>query len=293
MHIYIMKKIRILFFILIMLSVLHSCKKEYSLENGGALPVDVTTNTCKIEKIIEADYFSRVVEYGYNSIYTADHKVSAIQLIDSVNRNIDYTFAVSYTTGKIQVDAKQYFLTGTDGKVTEFHGFEYPEDTTSDRFIVKYSYNTAGQLIKRTEEYDLFPGITSFEMDYTYTGGNLTRAEAMVNNGITLQKFIDIAYEYETTKTIKNFIYFNAVAPEIFYFQTAIDAGPTSVNPLKKATTVFKNYNNGRDSTTVSNFVNYAYDTKSHVISFELTGDDFSVNNLYAGKEYVFKYSCY
>ncbi len=288
-----MKNTRILFFIVISILILYSCRKEYSLENRGKLPVDTINTTCKIEKIIESDYFSRIVEYTYNTSYTADHKVSSVQLVDSLNNSVDYTFGVSYTTGKIQVDAQQYFLTGSDGKVTEFHGFEFPEDNTSDRFTVKYAYNTIGQLIRRTEEYDLFPGITSFEMDYTYAGSNLTRTEAKVNNGTTLQTFIDITYEYETTRTIRNFIYFNAVAPEIFYFQTAIDAGPTSINPVKKATTVFKNYNTGQDSTTVSNFVNYSYDAQNRVISFELTGDDFSVNNLYSGKEYIFKYSCY
>lgn len=289
-----MNYIRILFFIMISLSILFSCKKEYSLENGGSLLIpDTTDNNCKIEKIIKFDYFSRVVEYGYISTFTADHKVSSIQLIDSIRGNVDNNFVINYTTGKIQVDVKQYFVTGADGKVIEFHGYEYPEDTTSDRFKVTYSYNTAGQLIKRTEEYDLSPGITSFEMYYTYTGNNLTRSEAFVNNGNTMKKFITVAYEYDVTKTIKSFIYQIAVAPEIFYFQTAIDAGSASANPLKKATTTFINYNSGQDSTTIANFVNYAYDSKSHVNSFEVTGGDFAVNNLYAGKKYVFRYSCY
>lgn len=281
------------FFIIILAVV--SCQKEYSLENGGIVKRDslTTSNNCRIQQLIESDRLTSDAEYAYISTYDASKKVSMIQWIDSTVNSTDVIFPVTYQSGRVQVDAGQYFITSADGKVTEFYGYEIPEDKSSEKFKVKYTYNAAGQLAKRTEEYDSLPGVVLYQMDYTYTGTNLTRAEIKVNSGTAMVRVGVINYEYDAAKIVKNFLFLNALAPELQIFQNAINTGTNSTNPVVKTTSIYTNPLNGTSVTFVANFTNYSIDANNYVKSFELTGDDFDEARLYAGKKYNLNYTCF
>lgn len=272
-----------------------SCQKEYSLETGGVANRDstgTTGNNCRIQQLIESDKATSDAEYAYISTYDASKKVTMIKWVDSTVNTTDNIFPVSYPAGRVQVDADQYFITGADGKVTEFYGYEFPEDDSSEKFKVKYTYNAAGQLVKRTEEYDSLPGIVLFQMDYTYTGANLTRAELKFNTGTSLIRVGVTNYEYDAGKTVKNFLFLNSLAPELQIFQNAINTGTSSINPVVKITSIYTDPSNGTSLTFVSNFTNYSIDANNYVKSFELTGDDFEEANLNAGKKYNLIYTC-
>lgn len=272
-----------------------SCQKEYSIENGGVVKRDslTTGNNCRIQQLIKSDRLTSNAEYAYISTYDAGKKVSMIKWIDSKSNSTDNIFPVSYPAGRVQVDAGQYFVTGADGKVTEFYGYEFPEDDSSEKFKVKYTYNATGQLVKRTEEYDSLPGIVLFQMDYTYTGANLTRAELKFNTGTSLIKVGVTNYEYDAGKTVKNFLFLHSLAPELQIFQNAINTGTSSTNPVVKITSTYTDPSNGTSLTLVSNFTNYSIDANNYVKSFELTGDDFEEANLNAGKKYNLIYTCF
>lgn len=270
-----------------------SCQKEFSTETGGLPGGGSTTgNNCKIQQLIETDITTSNAEYAYISTYI-DKKVSKIELVDSTVNAVDHVFPITYPAGKVQVDASQFFIVGGNGRVTEFNGYEDPQDPSSDKFKVKYTYNSTGQLTRRTEETDSLPGVVIFQMDYTYAGSNLTKAEARVNVGTSLVKIGTINYEYDVSRTVKNFLFLHAIAPEILYFQTAINAGSNSTNPVKKTTSTYLNVVTGGDTTFISNFVNYTIDANNYVRSFEITGADFDEANLYAGKRYKLNYSCF
>lgn len=130
-------------------------------------------------------------------------------------------------------------------------------------------------------------------MDYTYTSNNLTKAVASFNNGIALIQAAEVTYEYDVAKTVKNFLFLHALAPEINYFQTAINPGSNSASAIKKATLKYKDTNTNATITNTSNFVNFTFDANNYVKSFELTGDDFDMVGLYAGKRYVLNYFCF
>ena len=272
-----------------------SCQKEYSIENGGIVKRDslAASNNCRIQQLVESDRLTSDAEYAYISTYDASKRVSRITWVDSTVNSTDNIFPVSYPAGRVQVDAGQYFITGADGKVTEFNGYEFPEDDNSEKFKVKYTYNAAGQLIKRTEEYDSLPGIVLFQMDYAYTGANLTRAELKINTGISLIRVGVTNYEYDAGKTVKNFLFLHSLAPELQIFQNAINTGTSSTNPVVKITSAYTDPSNGASVTLVSNFTNYSIDANNYVKSFELTGDDFEEARLYAGKRYNLNYTCF
>lgn len=281
---------------LIVVLALSSCQKDFSIETGGSSGGSggTTGNNCKIQKLIESDKASSDAEYAYISTYDASKRVSRIEWVDSTVNSVDNTFPVSYPAGKVQVDADQYFVTGADGKVNEFYGHHDPIDPTSEKFKVKYTYNPSGQLAKRTEEYDSLPGVILWQMEYTYTGTNLSRAEIKVNRGLSFQRLAIIDYQYDASKTVKNFLFLHALAPELLVFQNAINYGANSTNPVVKTTSTYTNiFIGGGDTTFVSNFVNYSIDANSYVKSFEITGADFFEANLYSGKKYNLTYTCF
>jgi YD repeat-containing protein len=131
-------------------------------------------------------------------------------------------FNFTYTTGKITVDAakNQYFVVGTDGKVTEYWGYSDPAYDTTAKIVVKYTYNGAGQLIKRTEAEQATPTTVDFVYDYTYTNGNLTKVT--VKDGTTAALLADVVYQYATAEPVKNFLALYPASFEIMYFQQAI-----------------------------------------------------------------------
>ena len=284
-----MKYFKKSYFLLVLVFVLSSCLKELSLENNGK---PVATQNCKIQKLIQADPNTGNSEYAYISTYDSSNLTLNIQLIDSSVNTIDAYFPISYSTGKVQVDADQFFLVGSDGRVTQFHGYEYPEDNTSQMLTAKYTYNSAGQLVKRTEEYDTLPGVVTFQMDYIYSSNNLIRADISYNLGAAFAKIAEVTYEYDASKTIKNFLFLHALGRELSYFQTAVNAGTNSTNPVNKATVEVLDPNTGGTNTFVTNFVNYSINSNNYVESFELTGDDFDVAGLNSGKRYILDYSC-
>lgn len=252
-----------------------------------------TGNNCRIQQLIESDKLSSDAEYAYISTYDANKKVSRIEWIDSTQNTKDNVFAVSYPAGRVQVDRNQYFVTGADGRVTEFYGYEYPDDPDGEKVKIRYTYNATGQLAKRTQEYDSLPSVVLLQMDYTYTGSNLTRAEIKVNTGNTFVTVVTINYEYDASKTVKNFLLLHALSPELQTFQTAINAGSNSTNPVVKTTSTYNNPSTGTRATFVANFVNYSIDANNYVKSFELTGDDFDEAMLYSGKKYNLNYKCF
>jgi hypothetical protein len=279
------------FFLFVILSCLASCQKELSFESGGKGP-DIL-NACKISEFTESDVQTARAEVGYNSTYDTALKVTKFEIWDSVNNVLVKSFAVNNATpNRVVIDADQFFVTGTDGRVTEYHGYEDPMDPTSQKVIVRFTYNSAGQLVKRTMEDIATPGVIYSQMDYIYSGGNLTKAEVRAVFGTTTILVIEVMYEYDATKKVKDFIKLNAAAAELFYFQTAIDAGVNSTDAVTKTTVKTTNPLTGVVDQYITEYVNYDIDAQQHVKSFEVIGFDFSVGGLVAGKKYLLKYAC-
>ena len=274
-----------------------SCQRELSFEAGNR-PVDSVTvppvnTTCLLEKINETLPATGVSTYTYISSFDTDHKVARIQVVDSSNTAVYGTFAITYPTGRVQVGADQYFVTTADGKISEFHGLEDPENLIGPRITVKYSYNAAGQLILRTQAYETAPTVNLYQMKFTYSGNNLTREIVEFFNGNGYSAYAQIDYTPDATKSVKNFMYLYGGSPELITFQTAVNAGTKNANAVSKIVVTITDPATGAKTVTTSNFTNYIIDSKSYVQSFQITGDDFNAGGLFAGKKYSLSYSCY
>ncbi len=290
---------RYFYLMLMMVPVfLVSCQKEISLETGGR-PGDSTTspttNDCKLANIIEYDKTTGKSTYAYLTTFNSDHKLTVLDAVDSSAGVIYSSFALTYPTGKIQLDAKQFFVTGSDGKVTEFHGFQDPENKLGYRIIAKYTYNASGQLTLKTIAYDSLPNATVLQYKFTYSGGNLVKQDV---EGFYLGSFVRFStadFTYDATKTVKKFLYVYGGSPELNLFQPAIISGTENTNPVTKIVVSDVNFLQGNTLTVSSttNFSNYVIDSRGYVQSFEVTGDDYNEGNLYSDKRYRLTYHCY
>lgn len=277
--------------------IMISCGKEVSLETG-ALPGDTTTtpvtNTCDLMKIVQADLTSGRAQVAFVSAFNSEHKVVNLDVIDSSSNSIESSFAISYPTGRIQIDVDQYFVVNSDGRVSEFHGYEFPDDRTSERFTVNYTYNAAGQMTLRTETYDSLPNVVLYQMKFTYTGGNMIREDIEARAGINFVKLADVTFSYDGTKAVKSFIYLHGYTPEIGLFQTAINAGVNNTNAVSRAVTALYNPATGAvTNTTTTNFGNYVIDSRNYVQSFDVTGDDYVLGGIATRSKYRLAYNCY
>ena len=252
------------------------------------------STNCKIEKILEYDSTGRSQLLASLYTYNTSNRVNRVQFYDSSSGTSYGTFNLTFPTNRIQVDANQYFITDASGRITQFFGYQDPTSDTTDKIVATYTYNSSGQLTQRKQASQANPLQLLFQIDYTWSGGNLTKAEAKVPSGATtFITLFDAVYQYDNSKTAKNFLYLNALAFEILYMQPAVNAGSTSANALVKATTHYYNTTGTVTSTKVTNFNNSVIDANHYVQSFVVSGDDFAEGYLYSGEKYVFKYRCF
>lgn len=273
------------------IQVISACQKDYSFQDTTGGGGGTTGNNCILSSFVEADPQTGKGDYAYLSAFDAAQKVIRIDGVDSTTNTVDETYHISYPSGRVQLDANTYFVVGANGKVSEYHENQSPAGTPGIKTRIRYTYNASGQMIQRTWEYDTIPAVTIMQNVCTYTGGNLTKEEVDLSTGLTILKVADIFYEYDLTRSVKNFLVIHAAAPELFVFQSAIDAGATAVNVPVKITSQSVD-SAGVPQTRVTNLVNYVIDANNYVKSFQLTGDDFDYLALSAGYKYIMKYHC-
>ena len=243
---------------------------------------------CHIFDMAAYDFTSNQPEYTIRTIFNASNKVTNIQYIDSTNGTIANNWVISYPAGRVQIDNNQYFVLDGASRVIEYHGFYYPDDNTSDKIIMKYSYNPAGYLSQFTMEYVDTPGIITYKGVLEYSNGNLTKlTETDPHHPSPIQQ--ETTYDYYPY-VVKNFIYTLPQLPEILYFQSAIDVGKKSQNAVKSGTVKLVNSTTGASQVLGSvNYDNYVIDPapNQYVRSYKqtITG--------YATEKFVFSYKCF
>ncbi|MBE7173492.1 MAG: hypothetical protein INR73_23170 [Williamsia sp.] len=254
------------------------------------------STNCKIAKIVEFDTSGQAQGPTTAFTYNASNIVNKVEFLDSVNNRVFNTFSFTFPTNRVQVDSKQYFVTDANGRATEYHGFFDPTSDTTPKIIATYAYSAAGQLTQRKLAYDTAPTKTVLTIDYTWTGNNLTKATAKYQASATIAiTLFDVTYEYDNSKTAKNFIKLPAYAYEICFFQSAINTGSVPTNPLTRTTSKYYDIT-GTGAVTgsyICNFTKYLIDANNYVQSFVTTGDDFDEGYIFSGEKYVFRYRCF
>ena len=208
-----------------------------------------------------------------------------MQYIDSTTRKPLLDFPITYSGTRVNIDADQYFDLDANGRIKTFTGY-FDADTSAQRVIINYSFNSAGYLEKAAYSVPSAPSVVQYEVIYTWTNGNLTR---VVSSAVGNLQKDQIDYEYDVTKTVKENV---CLFPnfEIYYVQSAINYGKNSSNiPIKSTITTY-NAAGTIEQTEVATFTNYVIDPQNYVKSFELKGKG---TLFFTETRWVLSYHCY
>ncbi len=270
-------------------------KVKYKSSGSTVTPPPV----CRISTILFNDSTSKVNYYAIKSGYTSINAVNSIILYDSIISppQVDNSYAVSYPTAKVYLDAggKQYFTLDASGRAVSFTGYDDPMHDTTPPIIATYSYDGSGHLTKRLEALQSAPTVPVLEMDYTYSGNELTQT-VLKYGGVQVTT---VKYEYDAGKTVKGFLDLHPYSPEIFFFQSAVNTGITCDQALVKATETVYNASQQVVGTYTSILQNYVIDANNYVQSFLVSGDDFTAPTLnsniglFSSTYYKLSYHCH
>lgn len=205
-----------------------------------------------------------------SSQFNAQHQVIKTEVIDSSSQTggtVVQSFNISYSPGRVDVGPNQYFTLDGSGRISEFHGQDNSTSVPIDA-VIKYTYDGSGYMTKAEMFAAAFPIIPLIVYTYEWTGGNLVKVSIELTTG---EKTV-VEYEYDASKTTKEFLTFN-INPEILLFQNAVNYGRNSTNVPVKSTWTEYDASNTATNTYVSEFKNYVLDANNYVTSFEITGD--------------------
>ncbi|HTE23757.1 hypothetical protein [Flavitalea sp.] len=240
---------------------------------------------CKISNI---GYIDLPTGIGYASLtntFNGSNKVGRVQFIDSITRKPLVDFSINYSATRVNLDAEQYFDLDANGRIKTFTGY-FDADTAAQKVIINYSFNSEGYLEKAAYAIPAAPTVVQYEVNFTWTNGNLTRTVSGVVGD--LQK-IQFDYKYDASKTVKENI---CLFPnfEVFYTQSAINYGKNSKNIITESTVTIYNNAGAVEQTDVATFTNYVIDAQSYIKSFDMRGEG---SFMPSDTKYVLSYKCY
>lgn len=280
---------KILFPALALTLLVASCAKEVSLENGGTANPNIVGNDCRISSITYSDVASGVGLGSVTATINTSDRAVDITDFDSLNVTINKNIVPVYKNDTVYINANEYYLLNpTTLRVNQFHSLLDPTDPSSLQIDIVYTYSAGGALIKKESVYSA-TGISYAEVNYTYTGGNLTHMEEIdLTSGITVN---DADVEYSSLQP-KNYLYIfpdelkNPIVTQFLNF------GARPVNAVSKIKVRYYDLLGGTvlDS-AVSTFSNYELSADQYVLRCTMTGDDQPSLPAEAGK-LSFKYKC-
>jgi hypothetical protein len=219
-----------------------------------------------------------------STFFDASNQVDNILFVDSTDNSTVHRFTPSRSGNRINIDAKQYFNLDASGRITDFHGYVDATDTSVPEVVITYTFNAEGYLTKAAYAFELAPTTNVLNIDYTWTGGNLTKA-VMQQVGST--DYVEYIYQYDVTTTAKNPVCFFPNY-EIYWVQSAINFGKNSAN-LLSGSQITINDSSG-PQIEIASYSDYTFDANDYVTSFSIRGDG---SVLLGDTKYVLSYKCF
>ena len=285
-----MNKLRPLLFAAIVFT-LFSCEKEYSLENSQNVGSDLIIGiNCRISKIVYTDTAGTGTGLGrLEATINSLDIVTKIIKFDSLSNTIEFIVTPVYVNDTIYINPDEYFVVDINKRIIKLHALVDPTDNLSPQFDVFYQYNTSGYLVAKNYFFTLAPTILFYQINYTYSGGNLVRMTGTDQS--TGDLVVDADLNYFSNIIPKRYLYIFPDENAYPYFNQFYNYGVRNYNAIKKMTV--RNYDPGnvvRDS-IVSTFSNYIMSRDTYVLSVQMAGDDQQSIPALAGK-LSFSYKC-
>jgi hypothetical protein len=248
-----------------------SCEKENSEENGGDDPSIIGVN-CRIAKIDYRDT-SGIIPIGSiaTNINALDNVTNIIEF-DSLSNFIISNADISYTGDTVHVNADEYFIQDPNGKlIKKFHGVVDPGNPASPFYDQVFTYNTAGNLVKKTKALTTAPSLPYEQVDYTYSNGNLV--SMLYKNLFSGQIISDASLTFQPTVAPKNYIYIFPDEEERAAYNQFFNFGKRSINGVKDLKVRYYDGTGAIIDSAVSQFSSYQQSVDLYVVNVLMGGD--------------------
>lgn len=281
-----------LLYAVLVILVFTACKKEYSLENGGNLANGLIVGAnCRISKI---DYYDTASGSALGSIAASINLVDTVTDItkfDSLAYTILFYTPLVYVSDTIYINANEYFVSDilSGGRISRLHGLTDPTDPMSPQFDADYAYDGSSHLLSKTYSFTGSPSFPYYEVNYTYSAGNLTHMDG--TDVFTGDKIVDADINYFNNIAPKNYLYLFPDELSYTHYNQFLNFGSKPTNAVKDLKVRYYNPGNVIKDSTVSTFSSYTMSRDNYVLSVIMNGNDQFSIPASAGK-LVFTYKC-
>lgn len=276
-----MKKIKLVAFLFVFIFFL-SCRKDHGNNNGngnngngnsgGGNNGNNDTN-CIISTISQLNS-GLSSESSLSAFYNNSYNVTKLVIYDSVNKVKNFEADFNYiSSDSIIIDQYQYLILDTQSRVIRFKTkSDWSDLENSDDYLYEYLYNDQGFLSIRNL-YINNSQSPELSTAYNYTNNLMTSCIQTAFTSGNL-KVLESTLTYNTSITIKNWIYTLPDATQEYMYLTALNFGNRSSNPLKQVVTKIYDPTSGiLLDTWTTNYTNYIVDGHGHLLSGEADGD--------------------
>jgi hypothetical protein len=269
------------------------CQKEVSYEmntgqgnQGGNPPLG---NNCKVEKIIVADSATGTGLFSLYTLFNSSDIASRVEAYDSIGGTTEFAVDLSYIGDTIRPSSSnEYYVMDASKRISEFHTYEDPLDTSTEKIAYTYTYDGSGYLSKKEISLESIP-VPVAQINYLWNSGNMVTIDGFIP--IIGQKIITADLEYDGSKSVKNFIPFFPDGFEFAPFVLAFDLGKKSNNVLKRTTMRLYDSAGNVSQTLVTDYKNYVFSSDGYLLEWFVEGDVPNGLPLLTGRT-KFKYLC-
>lgn len=253
--------------------IFFSCGKENSIENGLDNNSLIIGNGCSISKIVYADTATDVALGSITAEVDDSGKVVSITEFDSLGFTINFYVEPTELSDTIFINNNEYYLLDqVTGMVKGFHGLLVPTNPLSPRFDIAFTYNTEGNLVKKTYSFSTAPGTAYQEVNYSYSAGNLVQ---MTETDLTTgNKISDAEMSYYPLLTPKANFYLFPDEYDYAQYTQFYNFGKRSANAVKSMKVRFYAPGNIPIDSAVSTFSDYVTSVDNYTLSVIMDGDN-------------------
>ena len=253
-----------------------SCSKAFVETDPatGTAPITLTSSTggCSIIRIAQKNRSNSSFDNSFQIDRDTLFSPLRISSYDSLAGKNDFIITLTKQNDTTKLSTGEYFVTDPSSKlVNTFYTKEDISDPNSDDKLCKYFYNAQGYLIKK-QIYVNASVLPFYETIYSYDNNLLTSCVLYVGTGRV--KLLESTIGYDTTRTIKPWVYLYPDFFEGYNYLQAFNFGKKAVRPVQTIQTKIFDTNDGSifDIWT-TNFTGFVFSNDGYVLQTTATGD--------------------
>ncbi len=254
-----------------------------------SVPV-VVAKTCAVLSISRFNNGAKS-DYAMTVFYDYVNRPVRMVLYDSLRKVKDYEASFVYQSDAIKIDQYQSFkIDPTTQQIRTFTTKYDLANPKSDDYVYEYLYNDSGYLTVKNL-YINGAKTPTYKTNYVYDNNYLLTGCTMVLASSNL-KILESTVTYETTQSVKGFLYNFPDGFESFMYSPIFNYGRKMKYPVKTMVTkLYDPSNNAVLDTWTSSFGSFALTADGYVAQATHAGDLQQGFGLFYGKT-VFTYMC-